>query len=100
MMTARVRRSGATLYSYDHVRVRRLAVAAYRVGDPCAIGGEPLAVPAAYLDLAHNDDGPGYLGLSCRFHNRSTGASRGNRLRGPLPRLQRRAIAYKAGRWR
>jgi hypothetical protein len=99
-MTARVRRSSATIYRYDHVRLRRLAVAAYRIGDACAIGGEPLMVPAAYLDLAHDHKNGGYLGLACRAHNRSEAASRGNRQRGPLSRSQRKAIAYKAGRWR
>ena len=97
---ARERRSKATLYGAEHARVRQLAVAAYRPGDRCVIGGEVLTVPAALLDLAHDDANGGYLGLSCRFHNRSSGASKGNRLRGPLPRSQRRAIAFKAGQWR
>ena len=97
---ARQRRTRATFYGQDHVRLRRLAVAAYRVGDPCAIGGEPLMVAAEWLDLAHDHVNGGYLGLACRFHNRSEAASRGNRQRGPLPRSQRRAIAYKVGRWR
>jgi hypothetical protein len=97
---ARERRSGATVYDGDHVRVRKLAVAAYRIGDSCAIGGEPLMVIADQLDLAHDHVNGGYLGLACRFHNRSEGASRGNRLRGPLPRSQRKAIAFKVGRWR
>lgn len=96
----RVRRSGATSYAAEHSRTRKLAVAAYRVGDPCAIGGEPLMVAAEWLDLAHDHVNGGYLGLACRFHNRSEGASRGNRLRGPLPRAQRKAIAFKTGRWR
>lgn len=99
-MATRVRRSAATEYGGGHQRVRSLAVAAYRIGDPCAIGGEPLAVPAAHLDLAHDHVNGGYLGLACRYHNRSEGASRGNRMRGPLPRSQRRAIAFKVGRWR
>jgi hypothetical protein len=99
--TARARHSGVTLYDAEHWRVRKLAVAAYRIGDPCAIGGEPLTVAPRWLDLAHDHDRPGrYLGLACRFHNRSEGASRGNRRRGPLLRAQRRAIAWKAGYWR
>jgi hypothetical protein len=97
---ARERRSKATIYAGEHFRVRKLAVAAYRVGDPCAIGGEPLTVPAGLLDLAHDHVNGGYLGLACRFHNRSEGAVRGNRARGPLPRSQRKAIAFKRGRWR
>ena len=52
------------------------------------------------LDLAHDHVNGGYLGLACRQHNRGEGATRGNRMRGPLPRAQRRAIAFKAGRWR
>jgi len=98
--TARVRRSRVTSYGAGHRRARSLAVAAYRIGDPCAIGGEPLTVPAALLDLAHNEAHDGYLGLACRYHNRSEGASRAPRRRGPLPRAQRRAIAFKAGVWR
>ena len=95
----RERRSQATVYASAHVRARKLAVAAYRPGDACAIGGEPLLVAAAMLDLAHDHVNGGYLGLACRFHNRSEGASRGNRARGPLPVPQRKAIAYKKGRW-
>jgi hypothetical protein len=98
---ARVRRSAATFYDGGHRRARSLAVARYRIGDPCAIGGEPLTVAAEFLDLAHDHVNGGYLpGLACRFHNRSEGATRGNRMRGPLPRRQRLAIAFKAGRWR
>jgi hypothetical protein len=98
---ARERRSSVTEYGGEHARARHLAVAAYRIGDPCAIGGEPLTVPAALLDLAHDNVNGGYLGLSCRAHNRSEGASRGNRQRPRrlLPYAQRRAIAYKTGRW-
>lgn len=99
-MTARIRRSGATLYGSEHRRARSLAVARYRIGDRCVIGGEVLAVTAERLDLAHDHVNGGYLGLACRFHNRSEGASRGNRLRGPVPRAQRKAIAFKTGRWR
>jgi hypothetical protein len=99
-MTARVRRSGATEYGSEHARVRSFVVAGYRLGDPCAIGGESLTVAARWLDLAHDHVNGGYLGLACRFHNRSEGASRGNRQRGPLPRSQRKAIAFKVGRWR
>ena len=99
-MTARIRRSGATTYGPDHRRARSLAVARYRPGDPCAIGGEPLTAAARWLDLAHDHVNGGYLGLACRLHNRGEGATRGNRMRGPLPRAQRRAIAYRTGQWR
>jgi hypothetical protein len=99
-MTARVRRSDATFYGGEHRRARSLAVARYRIGDPCAIGGEPLMVAARWLDLAHDHVNGGYLGLACRRHNRAEGAARGNQMRGPLPRAQRKAIAFKTGRWR
>ena len=100
-MVARLRRSRATFYDAEHRRARLLAVARYRPGDPCAIGGEPLMVTdTELLDLAHDHVNGGYLGLSCQAHNRGEGATRGNRLRGPLPRAQRRAIAFKVGRWR
>jgi hypothetical protein len=97
---ARVRRTRATSYGGEHQRLRSLAVARYRLGDACAIGGEPLTVAARWLDLAHDHVNGGYLGLACRPHNRGEAAARGNRQRGPLPRAQRKAIAFKAGRWR
>jgi hypothetical protein len=98
--TARIRRTSATSYGGEHRHARSLAVARYRIGDPCAIGGEPLTVAARWLDLAHDNVNGGYLGLACRPHNRGEGATRGNRMRGTLPRAQRRAVAFKAGRWR
>jgi hypothetical protein len=97
---ARTRRSRVMVYGGAHVRARALAVARYRPGDRCAIGGEVLAVFSGELDLAHDHVNGGYLGLACRRHNRGEGASRGNRMRGPLPRSQRKAIAWKTGRWR
>jgi hypothetical protein len=99
-MTARIRRSSATFYGGEQQRTRSWYIARYRIGDPCAIGGEALRQPPALLDLAHDHVNGGYLGLACRFHNRSEAASRGNRQRGLLPRAQRRAIAFKTGRWR
>jgi hypothetical protein len=99
-MVSRVRRTGATVYDAEHWRFRRAAVAVYRVGDPCAIGGEPLTVAPEFLDLAHDHVNGGYLGLSCRRCNRSEGATRGGLARGRLPRAQRKAIAWKAGFWR
>ncbi len=97
---ARERRSSVTSYDGRHRRARSLAVARYRIGDPCAIGAEPLLVAAEFLDLAHDHVNGGYLGLACQAHNRGEAATRGNRQRGPLPRAQRRAIAWKTGRWR
>jgi hypothetical protein len=73
-----------------HQRLREQRLAAYRPGDICVHGGEPLAYwPLAYarrfLDLPHTADRSGYLpGLSCRRHNRGEGATRGNRMRGTV----------------
>lgn len=98
---ARARPTRLTSYGWVHVRVRSWFVARYRPGDPCAIGLEPLAVvDLSLLDLAHDNVNGGYLGLACRAHNRGEGATRGNRMRGPLPMAQRRAIAFKTGTWR
>jgi hypothetical protein len=98
--TARVRRSRATIYGPEHDAERKRRVAVYRIGDSCAIGGEPLTVAPRWLDLAHDHVNGGYLGLACWAHNRGEGAARGNRQRGSLPRSQRKAIAWKAGYWR
>jgi len=87
-------------YGSSHRALRERRLLLYRPGDPCAIGGEPLTVAARWLDLAHDHVNGGYLGLACRRHNRGEGATRGNRMRGPLPRAQRRAVAFKTGRWR
>jgi len=88
----------AAIYDYAHRQARLWWVARYRPGDPCAIGGEPLTeTDLERLDLAHDDTRPGrYLGLSCRFHNRRVP---GLRRRGLLPLKQRRAIAWRTGRW-
>jgi hypothetical protein len=71
-------------YGQAHRVTRAAAVAAFRFGQPCAIGGEPLCCHPRWLDLAHDHVNGGYLGLSCRRHNRGEGASRGNRQRGWL----------------
>jgi len=69
-------------YGTQHQQLRRQRIAQYRPGDRCAIGGEPLHLPAAYLDLPHDHVNGGYLpGLACRRHNRAEGAARGNMLR-------------------
>jgi hypothetical protein len=79
-------------YGNTHQRLREQRLAAYRPGDLCAHGGEPLtywplAVARRYLDLPHTADRAGYLpGLSCRRHNRGEGATRGNRQRGVASR--------------
>ena len=69
-------------YGHAHRRARALAVARFRQGQPCAISGEPLIGNPKWLDLAHDHVNGGYLGLSCRRHNRGEGATRGNRMRG------------------
>ena len=90
---ARVRWRGKTaLRGYDsqHRTERERRLLAYRPGDLCAHGGEPLpwwplTVARRYLDLPHTADRSGYLpGLSCRRHNRADGAVRGNRQRGRI----------------
>jgi hypothetical protein len=69
-------------YDGSHATERKRRVAVYRLGDPCAIGGEPLHLPPGMLDLAHDHVNGGYLpGLACRYHNRQEGAQRGNRSR-------------------
>ena len=94
-MAARVRWQGTTTqrgYSYAHQAERERRLAAYRPGDLCAHGGEPLlfwpiAAARRYLDLPHTADRSGYLpGLSCRRHNRADGAIRGNRRRAGMQR--------------
>jgi hypothetical protein len=75
-------------YGHGHRTERERRLLAYRPGDRCAHGGEPmtwwpLSVARQHLDLPHNADRSGYLpGLSCRRHNRQEGAVRGNRMRG------------------
>ena len=87
----RYARKGTTTqrgYGSPHARERERRLAAYRPGDICAHGGEPLqwwplAYARRFLDLPHNADRTGYLpGLSCRRHNRAEGATRGNLMRG------------------
>ena len=77
-------------YGYTHQRERERRLAAYRPGDLCVHGGEPmwwwpLTVARRFLDLPHTADRTSYLpGLSCRRHNRADGARRGNAKRGML----------------
>jgi hypothetical protein len=90
-VAARVRWTGTTAqrgYGRPHQVLREQRLAAYRPGDLCAHGGEPLpywplSVARRYLDLPHTADRGSYLpGLSCRKHNRADGAVRGNKMRG------------------
>lgn len=75
-------------YGSQHRAERERRLTAYRPGDLCAHGGEPmrwwpLTVARRYLDLPHTADRTSYLpGLACRRHNRGEGATRGNRARG------------------
>jgi hypothetical protein len=62
-------------YGGPHVTARTHYTAAFTPGQPCAIGGEPLWHHTRrkwcdLLDLAHDHVNGGYLGLSCRKHNR------------------------------
>lgn len=91
MARTKPRRSAAERgYDHRHRAERERRLAAYRPGDICAHGGEPLrwwplTVARRFLDLPHNHDRSGYLpGLSCRYHNRGEGAARGNRMRGQV----------------
>lgn len=69
-------------YGADHAGIRKRRAAIHQIGNPCAIGGEPLLDPPELLDLAHDHVNGGYLpGLSCRYHNRQEGAVRGNQQR-------------------
>jgi hypothetical protein len=83
---ARKGTTSARGYGRQHQAERERRLAAYRPGDLCAHGGEPLPFPREiardWLDLPHNADRTGYLpGLSCRRHNRGEGAMRGNLMR-------------------
>lgn len=87
--TYRPRVSGKTAdrgYGRSHQLARSAFVKAFWPGQPCAIGGEPLLRHTLrswcdLLDLAHDHDRGGYLGLACRKHNRGEGAVRGNKQR-------------------
>lgn len=107
MARTRPRRSAdARGYGHPHRVKREQRLAAYRPGDRCAHGGEPLlwwplSVARRFLDLPHNADRTGYLpGLSCRRHNRQDGAIRGNRARGRARQWQsaRRWLAQTIAR--
>jgi hypothetical protein len=92
-MAARVRWRGSTAqrgYGQQHQAERERRLSAYRPGDRCAHGGEPmwwwpLPVARRYLHLPHLPDRSGYLpGLSCARHNIAEGNLR--RQRRVLPR--------------
>ena len=74
-MAAVKARTAARGYGSRHRAERERRLAAYRPGDICAHGGEPLlwwplTVARRYLHLPHTADRSGYLpGLSCRRHN-------------------------------
>ena len=56
-------------YDRSHEQERARLLAEFTPGQACAIGGEPLA-STARLDLAHNADRSGWLGLACWDCNR------------------------------
>lgn len=56
-------------YNRNHELARQQAIAQWAPGQACAIGGEPL-YDKTRLDLAHNEQRTGYLGLACWTHNR------------------------------
>ena len=57
-------------YGVEHQRARAAARAAWRDGDPCARCGGPMRF-GDDVDLDHNDDRSGYLGLSHAAYNRA-----------------------------
>jgi hypothetical protein len=77
-----------------HQRLGKQRRAQWHPGDPCAHCGQPInwlwrITPdgrrISMVDLPHMADRSGYLpGLSCSKHNRSEGATRGNRQRGTV----------------
>lgn len=58
-------------YGWDHQKARQRFLAEMQEGDPCARCGDPM-VTTEPLDLDHNDDRTGYLGLSHRSCNRGS----------------------------
>ena len=76
---ARTRSTYARGYGHAHQAERERRLAAYRPGDLCAHGGEPLlwwplAAARRHLHLPHTPDRSGYLpGLSCARHNIAEG---------------------------
>lgn len=63
-------------YGHAHQVARREAVASHQQGDPCSRCGDPMTEDVSLLDLDHNDDRTGYLGLSHRACNRLAVGSR------------------------
>lgn len=57
-------------YGYEHRAARRVALSEFVSGDPCARCGDPM-FDGDPLDLDHNDDRDGYLGLAHAWCNRS-----------------------------
>lgn len=68
-------------YGWEHQKARQRYLAEMQEGDPCARCGEPMSVTEP-LDLDHNPDRTGYLGLSHRSCNR---AAHGGKPRTPCP---------------
>lgn len=78
-------------YGGAHKTTRKRYIAAHKPGDPCARCGDPMWDDVRLLDLDHNDERTGYLGLSHRACNRRTAGSR------PRPRYQK--VCDHCGLW-
>jgi hypothetical protein len=62
-------------YGTGHQAKRAELLGRFQPGDPCAICGKPMFFPRA-LDLAHNEDRSGWLGLAHARCNRATNTGR------------------------
>lgn len=73
-------------YGADHKRARRQAIAALHDGQPCHRCGQPMwRSQVDLLDLDHNADRTGYLGLAHRACNRRAGQAVAARSRRTQP---------------
>ena len=96
-MAARVRWQGTTTargYGARHQALRRLLLARWRPGDPCARCGQPMwqrwrtanGRRVTAIDLGHTADRTGWTGLEHAACNRADGARRGNSQRAGMQR--------------
>jgi hypothetical protein len=69
--------SAARGYGYEHQKMRKQFISAFRPGDPCVRCGDPMLDPKE-LHLDHTDDRSGYLGLSHASCNTRAGAMKRN----------------------
>jgi len=87
-------------YGNDHQHELKRWFAQWKPGDPCAQCGQPMWVRwitewrngreyrVSMIDLGHNADRSGYIGLCHRSCNRREGAVRGNQQRRQAKRWQ------------